>query len=583
MSVLDSYAWGRVIPHLSSDSLVALVRCGNAALLAKLRPWLTRITLEPRLQLHQTCIDLTVYLQALSLLTRHKSLQELKIPMCKSFSRTQKEIRWDEICPDLEVLHLATDNESIVRSLLFDTSFPRLHSLTLLTIPILTEMPNLPSNLTSLILVESPVVPSSSFLLRLPRTLKTLKIKQTLTTFDSDHLVALYPLRLETLSLNIYLYSRLKTWLFLPPSLISLQLYLRASDMPSTSCTFAELTPNLTRLSTNLLWDLCTASTDNWMETHFGLPRSLRRLKNYLPFEKDHPSQIKLCKAVGPSLTHFSQALNSLDDLRLFPNLLAITFRMNVILTQEAILPPSLTSLFCHRLSADLFESLPRTITSLTFSCEPKFSGGSVWSKLPPRLSWLHLRVYNLPTGCLKDLPSTIRYLGLEKLPLAVKEFVPQDLSALKVETLNLNRFNEIVFDKAASMPSTVYDLTLASPAVEKLLLDPLFGASLPVLRSLNIASSPNGKLPMDVMNHLPASLETLVLSNLGGTLKKENIQSLPRNLEQLTLEGHFAWENYSASLLKFLPPTLQQLKVLAPHPQNFFDFLPRSLYASLD
>lgn len=591
MNALDAYVWSALFPFLTTDDLVKLARCGDTSLHAKIRPWMTKISLNPERRFHQASIDISTYLRALALLTCNGIMKDLRIGLSKAFPRNGVPIGWQEICPNLEELHIATDLENIVNTLLFETHLPKLLVLDFKHMTVLSQALKLPSTLTKFS-VGGMAFPAAEFFPILPATLRELHVAPSFAVFDGDVLEPLRSLPLESLAVSFSFFSQLSKWTFLPSTLKALELSLTLSSpiavtWPETKDTFASLCPNLTDLATDALPALlCTINQSDSMETNCGLPRSLRRLKLLGLRWHVEPLQ-RLVHCIGPQLEDFQHEIVDLSLIDDLPNVEELAIRRILKLSDDFVFPSSLTKLSCGVLTTPNIELLPRTLTDL--KCFVKFdhTGLSDISKLPNLRSFDLILPY-LPQGLLLGLPSTLVHLEI-LFSHGIAQRSPQNLSSFKqLETLVLAcpADDEPLFMSPEHLPPRITHLDLTgSSAVRQLLEDRTFATSALFLHSLCIRQGPGQcKFIADLLLNLPINLRQLEVPHVEGEFfGVRHIRALPRSLRRLSTRILTVWEDNSAACLQYLPPYLKQLEIAGNRPNDYFDFLPPSLRATID
>lgn len=552
---------------------------------------MTKISLNPERRFHQSFIQTSAYLQALALLTCNGTVKDMRIGLSKAFPRNSVPIDWQQICPNLEELHLATDHEKIVNTLLFETNLPKLLALDYRHMTVLSQELQIPPTLTKLS-IRGMAFSTLEFFPILPATLKELYVAPAFAVFDGTALEPLQALPLETLSISLSFFTRVSKWSFLPPTLKSLDLSLTLSSpiavtWPETKDTFASLCPNLTYLSTDAIPALlCTINQSDFMETNCGLPRSLSRLSR-VGVRWDLESLRRLIHCLGPQLEEFQHEILEISLMQYLPNVEEIVLKRIFELTDAIEFPSSLTKLSCGILSTRNMEALPRTLTDL--KCFVKFDhfGLSDITKLP-NLRSLDLIFPILPKGYLLGLPPTLVHLEIF-LSHGMGYRAPQDLSSfVRLETLVLAcpADDEPFFETSAHLPPRLTRLELTGTSVARQLLqDRDFPTYAPLLHSLCIRQGADQwKFQADLLLNLPPNLRQLDVPHVEGEFfGVRHIRALPRSLRRLSTRIQTVWEDNSAECLQYLPPYLKQLELAGNRPNDYFNFLPPSLRVAID
>lgn len=593
MNGLDSDSCRSLIPFLSLDDLVKLARCGNSALIAKFRPCITKISIQPERHLTQSFIHLPTYMRALALLTCNGLVSSMHVDLCKAFHRNDLPIDWKEICPNLESLSLATDHAHIVNTLLYETSLPKLHTLDLDYMVTITRVLELPPQLTRLSVQRNAFSPFQLFR-ALPTSLIDLDLKAKMTIWDASALELLQELiSLESLSIRLELYVKVNRWTFIPHGLKHLTL--RANGTGGVSPpgdTIASLFPSLTSLDTDIIPDdLCTARSDNWKETNCGFPATLRHLTlNRADVNVSNPAcpYRRIIQCVGPQLETLMGFSFETIPLSHLPQLQRLELQLDFGDFGESLgaFPPLLTKLRCNGIDSAQIRALPKTLTHL--QCYTLSEKEDDLAFLP-KLQSLFITVSHPPQNYLSRLPSTLKDLTVNNASMETTGET-QDLSHLtQLESLVLSLSTPIFasLDDAPLASLVKLGVSSSQETARLLLEDSKFSERAVNLRTLHISipNEPPGGYPTDCLLNMPPNLRSLEFFNLSGTsLKRSHIQALPRTLRRISFATEsLKWAESATECFSALPPYLQSFEFRGPRPADYFSALPPSLRESVD
>lgn len=204
-----------------------------------------------------------------------------------------------------------------------------------------------------------------------------------------------------------------------------------------------------------------------------------------------------------------------------------------------ASLPPGLQELdlrLNHRLTAAFTQNLPATLTALAFRFYHDYHG----ERLAP--------------SCLRQLPSSVTSLYLERPPKGFAVHLPQNLRTLSIRSW-------IGDDEIAALPKSLVALHIdgSGGGSGGRSLTTAFSALLPpALQDLEVVFH-GVVVDDDSIRNLPPSLRRLRLGSSSTStirLTDQCIPRLPRGLESLTLVGH----TVTKAALHHFPPLLTRV-----------------------
>lgn len=572
----NHYVWRFIIPYLTGDDIVKLVRCGDPSLIHKLRHGTPKFSCHLRTSIFQPPLSFSKYMAALIMATGSKLIS-------LSFKNTRHvdleasvAISWNLIAPQISELKLKTGDSPLLTTILGRREFTNLERLLVQHFRNYAGTLYLPSTLTWLkiqsINTLSDVIP------HLPVSLRELELYS-----GASKMTDLQPLSQLILLENLLLYFSsehgVTTWSFLPPSLKKFQwyvnYYMMRHHVPNPAAhgeTVAQILPNLEYLSMPVdLFNFTNIDGDDYRDTNCGLPTSLKHL-SWGNHEMESDRMERLLSVVGHQLTFLDAPIASKSLLPYISRLKNLNWAFDCELPPIQILPSSLTELMIEGLKHSDLALLPPTLTKMTlleFTNDTKSRSIGIANL---GLIFLDIRMVDaaphyfcsLPTSLtelIMSLEGTLNHQNLSSLRRLKR------LEMLTEANLDLNPFN---------MPPFLTSLELSPLDASCALLRPgVFATQFPLLRTLSLRARDDICIPLHVCLNLPPHLTHLTLfgaeaAEFGPALAK----ALPRSLRVASnlVPGFII----TPEAMPFLPPYLVRFSYCPDLPSK--DLIPIGL-----
>lgn len=563
------FIWSLIVPFLSGDDLVKLIRIGNGSLTTRLRCCVTNVDSPLSHNIYLPPINFSKYMASLIMIANPK-LTKLRFSNKRRVESNDLEpISWTLIAPFIKELEITSHDQQLLKTMVYSNVFNNLQQLTVGTLNVRTNV-IFPASLTSLSVQYAAFM--DEVIAKLPPNLRIFHISSDIGMEISvfDPLAELHCL--EDLYVS-YAYSEpCNNWTFFPKSLTKLNWDVSRTfspDMEVHSVKLATMLPRLVDLTMSAeFFGFTSVSEDNYKESNCGVPTSLKRL-HIKSWKVGVDKYRRLLSVIGSQLEFLRCPITSQDLLPYIQHLKYLNWKVPTSVDPPQPIPPTLTVfntyLFNH---ADLIK-LPSTLTHCSIE-SLLIEDGAAKIALNPGIEYLNITLDNFPVGFFNSLPESITQLIINCQ--AYSALILSHLKKLELLFIIATDASSCIDIDPFTLPTCLTTLSLSNVPADSWIFREKGGMAdcLPSLLSLALSST-----SLEVLLWLPPRLEHLeyVHCHEGGILTAEICKALPRSLNRISLIGTYPL-TVKSDALRSLPPYLRKCSI----PDAIDELLPPGL-----